>query len=374
MKLTGLFLLGFACTSHSIEIRVDGEGHFRLARDGRVVFAKKAVLDVYEGKLGASNATFLPAISLSTLDRVAVSLDGTVSLGGLPIGRLVLALFDQGAPNGDGLFTMSTRPKLCNPGEEAAGVIRSDVAATSAHTSSSPAVIRDSGSEIGLKTQATVIGDSIKLSDVAEISGGTQREALGGILLGKSPVLTRSLTLSRNEIVRKLRESGFKPENLVIRGVGPVTVTRKAQSIPHARFAEVALTALNMGLPEGVTAGLPSSDPEFLAPDGSVELVASPPSIRAKEGTVVVSVYVDGKPANSRTVRFVLSVPAIGVHANDVVTVLFKRNDLVVEAKGKAKRQAPVGGTVTVVVTLEKNVETEHTGVVVRPGVVEVKL
>src|SRR5438105_25286 len=116
-----------------LSIHVEGEGYLRLAKEGRVVYATSAKLDVVGGKLGSAGATFLPAIQISaSAEALDVDLEGNVfiksSAGRTLAGRLVLALFPANASLlDDGAFkTAADRPRLGNPGEETNGVIRTE--------------------------------------------------------------------------------------------------------------------------------------------------------------------------------------------------------------------------------------------------------
>lgn len=119
-----LFVLASAEPATPLQIRVDGEGYLRFARDGRAVYAPEASLVIRNGQLVHEQGFgFLPPIAVPDRASVTIELDGTVRANGQSVGRLVLALSD-GMTKRDDFWATPDRPRLMNPGEETAGVIR----------------------------------------------------------------------------------------------------------------------------------------------------------------------------------------------------------------------------------------------------------
>jgi hypothetical protein len=382
MKTLPFVLLFASAMASGQEVRVDGEGYMRLALDGKVVFAKSGTLRITNGRLGIGNATFLPAIPVPAGTRLfVVGLDGTISCEGSSacLGQLVLAMFDAGAPTGtEGLLSAAGRPKLTNPGEGAAGVIR--MAGGPSPSSAPQRLVAEpstgKGIEIRLKVAAEVSGEKLVLGDVCDVQGPTTlQEALSRLDLGPAPVLGRSKSIERNSLVSKLRGAGYRPENLLILGAGPIVVTRAADFVPAQQFVDVAQKAALESLGSGWKLTLAQESTDFVVPKGATELRATNVSQRSDEIAVTVEVWVSGKRFNSRTVKFNAVAPPEGVKAGTKVHVQFRKGDLMVEADGIAQKTVSIGGTVDVLIRMgtDKTQDSVHTGTVIAPGVVEVK-
>lgn len=131
MTLTSLIIFT-AIANPTISVEVDGEGYLRFSRDSRAVYAKNTTLVVTSGKLTNSHGDpVLPTVSIPNgTQGLDVELDGTVFVingtSRAKAGRFVIALFPEGTALSEdkGVFVATERPKLSNPGEGIAGVIR----------------------------------------------------------------------------------------------------------------------------------------------------------------------------------------------------------------------------------------------------------
>ena len=383
MKLLSLVLIVLASSAQAERIRVEGDGYLRVVKDGRLAFCKEGELQIVDGRLAVDGAQVLPAIGVQgLLTQVTVELDGTVMVGASTAGRLVLALFAEHQPSGTGIFTSSLRAEVGNPGEGTNGVVRygvKTVAAPSAVSSGSALRIDKStlgsGLSITIKPSAAVSADYVVVGDVVDMSGNVvTAEQIGKIELARSPALARTTQITRDEILRKIKAAGYRTENFVIKGLGPVQVERAAQTINHEQFVATAIEAAQAALPSGtkLTPGAPQG--EFVVPQGRIELTAGNVVARGSEVAVTVGITVSGKYFNSRTLKLRMEVAPIGVRAKDKVRVLFRKNDLLIEAQGIVRKDAAVGGLVEVVVGATKEQETVHLGKVTSPGVIEVQL
>ena len=127
----------FGQVQQPVKIQVDGDGHLRLSREGRAVYAKSASLTVANGKIVTVDGdALLPTIiAPANTQKLDVDLEGNVfairSASKSKLGRIVLAVFPADAVlnEKDGVLYASDRPKLANPGEDMYGVIRVEAAA-----------------------------------------------------------------------------------------------------------------------------------------------------------------------------------------------------------------------------------------------------
>jgi hypothetical protein len=126
----------FGQVQQPVKIQVDGEGHLRLSREGRAVYAKSASLTVANGKIATVDGdALLPTIvAPANTQKLEVDLEGNVyairAASKTKLGRIVLAVFPAEAVlnEKDGVLYASDRPKLANPGEDTNGVIRVEAA------------------------------------------------------------------------------------------------------------------------------------------------------------------------------------------------------------------------------------------------------
>jgi hypothetical protein len=368
----------------SISIFVEGEGYIRFAKQGRILYAKSATLVSRNGKVcDASGASLMPLVSAPPdATSIEVDFEGQVTVRTATAlagsGRIVLGLFPEGTASqpADGLLAISGRPKLANPGEGLAGVIRAKGSATAL----APATAQPDGRKLRVQIAGSVEVESerISLGSIADIAGPALHKASASqIDLGITPPSNVALRITRDRIVAKLALAGIQGDMLDAAIPAIVEVRRKAQRVEHSRFVEAAVQAVQAKL--GVQAACESneSQSDFLAPTGALVLRAEDVSASGSSGsfTVRVAVVVDGKRINARNVRLSAQGLELGVQAGSTVKVRFLSGAIVCEATGRAKTGGYVGQTAEVAVTLgEPAVVTIHTGLIKAPGVVEVKL
>lgn len=384
MRFLALLAL-LPCAAFGTELRVDGEGYLRVLDAGRVVYARSGELGLSEGKLALNGRKFVPNIGASSLAGIRIDLDGKVWSGSANIGQLYVSLFtaDAGVQASGEFFTATARGSLRLPGDGEAGVVRFGNAPVTAMSGRSQPILKASskaapsqGLVISLKPKAEVSGAKVSLGDVADIDGPAERtEFLKNISLGDLPAVGRTRSIERPTVLDALKKAGLHAEDLVVKGLGPIVVSRSGQEIAFNAFVDAAKAAAKEKMGDEYGFDCNESGTSFNAPLGSVELRPESAVAKGKSCAVTLGIYIDGKRVNSRTVNLNVQAPTPGCSANESVSVLFRKNDLVVEAKGRTKKAAALGGKVEVMVTLgEKGTETVHVGVVVAPGVVEVRL
>lgn len=396
-----LATLVFALTTAApaLDVRVDGEGYLRFLREGRVVYAKSALLVVTDGALASNlGPPVAPRLAVPTGATVAVDLEGnvTATVGGKAqaVGRLVLAGEVAMTPR-DGFLISANRPSLGSPGEGAFGVIRTGGRAglatvhaehrttsteVSANAKTNPlrrpaptetAVWRGGKPTILVQADSQVDGDQILLGQIAKIHASPEMlSRLEGLSLGASPVVGVVRGIADYQINPKLRALGLSPADVELSVPPNAQVRRRAQRVPAGDFAEAAQAAVRRQFGAGLSLTPARSDLDFDAPFGSLELVAESVSRTATGFTVSVAVRVDGRRINSRQVLLSVGAGAEGVKAGQNVKVVVRSSGATITIEGRTRSAAFVGQQVTVVTTNN----TTHTGVLTGPDRVEVRL
>jgi hypothetical protein len=365
----------------TLDVKVDGAGYMRFVSEGRVVYANSAQLTVVGGSLGhKSGALVLPTIKVpATAPSLSIDLEGRVFVGEANVGRLVLAVFgpsDALTPSGSFLVA-ANRPKLSNPGEGLAGVIRmggeTPVPQTEPAKTIKPVnkVTRSGKATIVVSGDSEASGERFLLGEIAQISAAPElTESLKSIEIGDTPSIGVSRGLDVRQIAARLKAEGFDVDELSIEIEPGSKVHRKAQLIPAADFERVAVEAARQALGDTVPLIAQVSRQEFKAPMGTLELVAESCVTNSGGASVLIAVKIDGRRYNARQIQVKPDAQAPGVRFGSPITILMVSGGATVEVSGQAKGNAFVGQTVTV----KTSTGVEFTGTVVSPGRVEVKL
>jgi len=415
-----------------IDVSVDGEGYLRLSREGRAVYSKSVRLAIAaNGKLATpAGDALLPSISAPAgTTALEVDLDGNVfALNGpakAKVGRIVLALFAEGTALSEqsGVLVAADRPKLGNPGDGTNGVIRATAAQIPAKSQpvteapktvpteapKSAPTIESAGSspikidpakptkgldplpavhkqpagkketplKIVVSGTGEVAGDKVTLGDIATVDGDeASADALRQIELGDAPVIGAKRSFDRIRILAKIRSAGFDPNKIDLIVPATISVERKGQSISQEQFNAAALKAIAES--PGIATEYVAADavgPDFLAPAGSYALVPETISgVNTASALVKIAVYVGVKKVNSRSVKLTAKSLPVSIRVGSAVKVLFRAGGAMVEVQGIARGSGTVGDTIPVEVKLPGSEKTNHAGIVLKDGSVEVKL
>lgn len=382
----------------TLDVRVDGAGLLRFARDGRAVYAKSAHLTVDAGCLGLSGNTLLPQVRVpSDATDLSVDLQGdlfaTAHGSKIPLGQLVLAMFPvEGALTPDGGFLVAAdRPTLVEPGDGLAGVIRGPQASTptivakAQPTAKTPeikrvvapyrtiaptAVITTGKASVTAKQFSEVGGDKILLGEIADIEGDSFLvEKLKTLEVGDSPAIGVTRGVDRFSIQTRLLQAGLKDGSVTLSVPEGTKVLRKSQSISADKFVAAALDAAQKKAP-GASFHCDQPGSDFPAPLGEVRLAVETCSVGRTSAAVTVGVLIDGKRINSRTVNLKMDGNAPGVAPGDAVKIILKAGGATVEITGKARSGGFVGQTIEVVA----DTGAKLTATVAGPGRVEVQM
>jgi hypothetical protein len=381
MNICALLGLVIAAQPVAVDVRVDGDGYLRFIRDGKVVYAKSSKLVVRDGRLVSDDQLpLLPGIAVpAAFDAIQIDLQGNVFSvrqgNRAKLGRLVIALFESSTLTQEGrYFQSSARPVLAEPGEGKAGVIRSGSAAPPTVAPASQQIPRQQEAEVRLRIQiapdSEVEGDKVLLRHVAVIEPqGPLAEQLGQVEITDTPAIGVVRTLDMASVTRRLRAAGHKPENMTITVPSGAKIRRKAQTVEHQEFVDVAMAAARERVGGDLTLASRSAGSPFPAPLGSLELKAETTTVAGKNVTVVVAVHVDGVRRNSRTIHFTIDGDPV-IRSGAAVKILLRSGGVVVEVDGRARSAGYIGQSIEVATSSG----TTHTGTVLDGGRVEVRL
>lgn len=412
-----LFVLASAEPATPLQIRVDGEGYLRFARDGRAVYAPEASLVIRNGQLVHEQGFgFLPPIAVPDRASVTIELDGTVRANGQSVGRLVLALSD-GMTKRDDFWATPDRPRLMNPGEETAGVIRMvgqepvrietpavpvrtpdpdpelkpeeiEISETSAQREVAPApaakpvirpgqapapseeFLRQGGVMIVLNEFTEVTGENFTLGEVATVyANSAVATRLMQLSIGPSPVVGVSRFLDRSLITSRVRSLVAAPAEIRVAGPLRGEVKRFGQQVTAEQFLRAAVTAAEAQMGPGPWSAAQNPQ-EMAAPGGALTLVAEAVTQSGRQVSVRLAVMVDGVRVNVRTVTLKSDAPPVTVRPGQKVTVRMRRGTLVVEVSATVRAVNAASGEVTVLTETGATL----TGRVSADGHIEVKI
>ena len=201
-----------------------------------------------------------------------------------------------------------------------------------------------------LPERAAVVGDDIVLKEIGEIVWDTDgagnlsvpgdadvlREGLGNVVVGRSPLPGKTRWIDRDYIALRLKQNGFDPDALTLRGPDRIEISRRAVTISKNEIEAMVIDFLmgklesaeeesalgqirgakDVVLPMGrVTHDIEIPDPEDLAGNVRVTVTFSVDGILAKRAHVYARI--------SRMIEAVTAVRPLGkgktITAEDVV-------------------------------------------------------
>jgi len=396
-----------AASSPSLNILVEGNGHLRFMKEGKMVYAKKATLAVKNNKLiHESGATLLPSLSTpKDTENLEIDLEGHIyaKFHGkkLKLGRIVLALFPEGQQFTiqNDFWVSSSRPQLGNPGEQTNGVIRLEGRPfetvqnkitqipmnvniiTSSSTKIKPTSLAAKKTEskeekrikphIKVAELSEVENDLFTLGEIASIDADEEfKKALSQIVIGETPVLGAKRGINLYQIHSKLRAAHLKVENFEISLPSNAKITRKGQRVEHQLFVQKAFEFLKQQLGEITNLSCSTPVHEFIAPPGELELINEGTSINGSRINIVIGVYVHQKRINARTLTFNKEAAPIAIRTGGLVRITIQSNDVFVETTGRVQHSASIGQPI--------EVKTEQgallSGILTNNNLVEVRL
>ncbi|MCH8979865.1 MAG: hypothetical protein IH945_11580 [Armatimonadetes bacterium] len=359
----------------STSVYVEGEGYLRFVRDGRAAYAIQAELTVRNNRLvHVSGPVVSPRVQVpGTPDAIRVDLDGrvfgTYEGADRELGRLVLAVFpdDVRPVVDDGLLVSSYRPKSYSPGTNNAGVVRTGK--PGATTNVAPKTT--SAVQITLRESAVVETNQFTLGDIADVSAGPALKAkLEALDIARTPALGVKYRLAPSMVRSRLLRHGSEAKAYEILGATTVTVTRRGQDVTHEQFVAAAIIEARKAVGGEAPLTAAGTGPTLVAPIGELELVGGNVIMSGSTVRVAVTVYVDGKRFNGRTVLLDNTDPISMLRIGQTVKVIVRSNAATVETSGKIRSINRATGTVVV----RTATGAELAGKAVGPNTVEVKI
>ncbi len=391
-------------------IKVDGEGYLRFAREGRLVFTKEAKLISLEGKLcHIDGPKLMPEITVpQSVKTIKITLDGTVTgFNGqlkFELGRLVLGVSTIGEKlRNEGNFEFaSERMTVGFASEDLLGVIldltpkkvlgagidrpefkppiENKPPLTLPKPEPKPAVI----STVSIKPTHAAIAvtekvtfrplfetelDEVRVRDVILTRNANMTDEYLDTIIDKTPTFgavrkVDGFRLKTAIIAAKLDTKGNAFDS------SSCTIKRASQQIIQADFTNAAIVKIKQIYGDDVVGTATNNLPAMALPKGLLTFEVTLGVLSNMKVPATVSVLVNGSKFNSRTFLVELtglpSMPKVGA----VMTVITRVSGVRVETRGRvisvdqANRSA----------TIETDEKVRLTGKVLNETTLEVKL
>ncbi len=187
----------------------------------------------------------------------------------------------------------------------------------------SPAAYASNGTCLTLREAALVDQESVRLSDVARLTGlsENQIETIGAIIVARSPQPGQTRFVGVDYIRIRLKQSGVDTSSIIFKGTPDVRITRQAAVLPVQRMQHAVEMAIRSRMPwknEDVTISEIVLDETIQLPTGLLTYQVEPARNEDYLGRTMVALhlFVDGRPVRKVWVNLTISVMA------DVVTVM----------------------------------------------------
>ncbi|HSO21161.1 MAG TPA: flagellar basal body P-ring formation chaperone FlgA, partial [Desulfosarcina sp.] len=201
------------------------------------------------------------------------------------------------------------------------------------------------GVSIAMKATAEVQEDTVRLSDIAVLSGApsSRLKALGDTIVGSAPQPGQMRFVGIAYVRLCLRKAGFDTDALVFDGPEDVRISRPAAALPAERIRADVVSAIRRQMPwrhEQVTIDAVTFDENLQLPTGKLTYRIVPNRNEDFLGSTLLGLhlFVDGVPLRRIWVNATISVKT------DVVAVVrplgkfqhIEREDLAVESRDLA--------------------------------------
>lgn len=185
-----------------------------------------------------------------------------------------------------------------------------------------------------LLPQSSVInGEQYRLGEIAQIEGGDALllEKLAKIIIGRSPLPGREITVTRSLILTRLRTQPVKTKQFVFPGLDSTSIKRAALKISGSDIEQVVLNHINeSNTNSDLKPRLLTKIRDIFLPRGQVSYVISSKGKYKKEGgyrNYEVGFSIDGKAVRKVAVRTYLKIYKEIFVARDTI----KRNHIIEE-------------------------------------------
>tara|TARA_Y100001970_G_scaffold294180_1_gene448048 strand:+ start:7711 stop:8754 length:1044 start_codon:yes stop_codon:yes gene_type:complete len=187
---------------------------------------------------------------------------------------------------------------------------------------------------IFLPNFSVIEGDEYSLGEIAQIDGENSSllEKLSKVVIGRSPLPGRKLTVTRSLIISRLRSKKLNSKIFVFPGSDSSIIQRAALKISGQDIEQVVLKYIEeSNINKDLKPRLLAKIKDIFIPRGQVSYVISPRSKNKKEGgyrNYEVEFSVDGKPVRKVFVRTYLKLYKEIFVARDTI----KRNQVIEES------------------------------------------
>ena len=406
-----------------VRLMVDGEGYLRLAKGGKIVYARSATLRPVQNIMTTSDGAVLwPRMVLPKgAQEFEVNLEGhvfaTTPKGRLRVGQVVLAQFPKGMEpkkKVGAYLTGIQKPSLVNPGDDLAGVVRVEqefvakATKPQKHTHVSPETtepatatssqkivtetnrqapkptVSESGKpvQIRLKQRTEVTTENFTLGDIATLSGDeVMCEEMAKIDLGKTPPIGVRKIFNEPILKATLLAAGIEADRFSLDVPTAASLVRKSAVLKgsdvDAKAIESAKTKSGLDMPFRVLQ--PMEDMPI--PDGEIEIETLKVFEVGDGYSVELSILLNGKKFAQKVLRVAPDSSAPSIKAGTTVRIRMICRGAAVEAEGKlVTKIAYVGQMVTVSRETtpepgkQRGETVMHTGKLINPNTVEVIL
>jgi hypothetical protein len=216
-----------------------------------------------------------------------------------------------------------------------------------------------------LRERAVVSRKHVRISDIADISGGTDafRQMIQQLDIDELPPSGKTRSCSRAQVAFRLRLAGISAEQFIITGATSTAIVPERRAIPVVEVEEAARQAVLRLLPREpgwdirLVRPIAASMPE-LAEDEALQIDAQPLQQLRGPGRVQVNVTirVDGEHRLSLPVYFEVrrlassgtGESSVAVRSGDVVRMSVTLGNLKITGTGEALQTGRVGDLIRV--------------------------
>ena len=205
-----------------------------------------------------------------------------------------------------------------------------------------PAAFSSDGTCITLKVESLVDQESVRLSDIATLTGPSENQlkTLGATIVARAPQPGQTRFVGVDYMRIRLKQAGVDTASITFKGPSDVRITRRSATLPIQRIQRAVETAIRSRMPwknEDVVIGEITLDETLQLPTGRLTYRIEPSRNEDYLGrtNLALHLFVDGEPVRKVWVNADISVMA------DVVTVIrplgkhayIERADLSVERR-----------------------------------------
>ncbi len=414
---------GKGSTVLEVRLVVDGEGYLRLAKGGKIVYARSATLRPVQNVMTTTDGAVLwPRMVLPKgAEEFEVNLEGevyaTTTKGRMRVGQVVLAQFPKGMEPKQKVGSYLSgiqKPSLVNPGDELAGVVRVEqefVAKTTKPQKHSHATAETNDTTVATSTQkiasnasrqapkptasesnkpvhirlnqrTEVSTENFTLGDIATLSGDEVMCAeLEKVDLGKTPPIGVRKVFSEHILKSTLLAAGIEADRFSLDVPAAATLVRKSAVLKgtdvDAKAIESAKAKSGLDVPFRVLQ--PMEDMPI--PDGEIEIQATKVYEVGDGYSVDLSILLNGKKFAQKILRVAPDSTAPSIKAGASIRIRLVCRGATVEADGKLVTKIAYVGQM-VIVSRETTPEpgkqrgetVTHTGKLINSNTVEVIL